>query len=85
MLLCGIAGCNKNEEQVSELGSSSGDSQSFSVDNLTPDDTSSEQGNDSDEFDFDEAVKNITLFGHKISLPCTIADFGGLFAEFRAI
>lgn len=27
-------------------------------------------------FDFDEAVKNITLFGSKISLPCTIEDFG---------
>ena len=76
VLLCGTAGCRKDEGQISELGSSSGDSQSFSVDNSTSDDTSSEQDNDSDEFDFDEAVKNITLFGHKISLPCAWSDFG---------
>lgn len=28
------------------------------------------------DFDFNRAVNNITLFGSKISLPCTIADFG---------
>lgn len=28
------------------------------------------------EFDFDEAVKNITLFGSKVSLPCAIEDLG---------
>lgn len=32
------------------------------------------------EFDFDKAVKNITLFGNKISLPCTIEDFGDDFS-----
>lgn len=31
-------------------------------------------------FDFDEAVQNITLFEQKISLPCTIADFGNDFS-----
>ena len=32
------------------------------------------------DFDFDRAVNNITLFGSKISLPCTIADFGKNFS-----
>lgn len=27
-------------------------------------------------FDFEEAIQNIYLFGQKISLPCTIEDFG---------
>lgn len=75
-LLCGMTGCSKNEVRISEPESSSSDSQSFFMDNSTSDGTSSGQGDSSAEFNFDEAVKNITLFGHKISLPCTIADFG---------
>ena len=45
----------------------------------TPDtsqETSESSSDISAEFDFDEAVKNITVFGNKISLPCTIRDFG---------
>ncbi len=32
------------------------------------------------EFDFDEAIKNITIFDSKISLPCTIKAFGDNFS-----
>lgn len=51
-------------------------SSAVSSDNTVSSDTQSEQSAVKTEFDFDEAVKNISLFGHKISLPCTIKDFG---------
>lgn len=63
-MTCTAAGCDKND--------------SLPVDDMP--DTSqetSESGSDIPaEFDFDAAVKNITVFGNKISLPCTIRDFG---------
>lgn len=85
-LLCGITGCagNKVSSTVSNSVSSalqstpvaeSKDSE-VSSENISSSDTQNEQGNGQSEFDFDEAVKNITLFGSKISLPCTIEDFG---------
>ena len=57
---CAAAGCDKNDSLPAEV----------------PSDISSEQNSAPAEFDFDDAVKNITIFGNKISLPCTIRDFG---------
>lgn len=50
-------------------------SSAVSSDNTVSSDTQSEQSAVKTEFDFDEAVKNISLFGHKISLPCYWSDF----------
>lgn len=85
-LLCSFTGCASNgicsdipESVTSALQSTpvaeSKDSE-VSSENISSSDTQNEQGNGQSEFDFDEAVKNITLFGSKISLPCTIEDFG---------
>ena len=57
---CAAAGCDKNDSLPAKV----------------PSDISSEQSSAPTEFDFDAAVKNITVFGNKISLPCTITDFG---------
>lgn len=59
------------------------DSQSSEVnsDNTSSSGTQSGQNNGQSEFNFDEAVKNITLFGHKISLPCAWSDFGEDFSH----
>lgn len=81
VLLCGMTGCSKNEEHISEPESSSSDSQNISVDSSPSDDISSVQSDSSAEFNFDEAVKNITLFGQKISLPCAWSDFGEDFSH----
>lgn len=62
IMLCGLVGCDRNEGDSFTHETSSNKSQSMSTNEAT--------------FNFDEAVKNILLFGHKISLPCTIADFG---------
>lgn len=74
-----FTGCNPNKEETSDTGENISDT-STNISSISTEseesDTSSGQGDSSAEFDFDEAVKNITLFGHKISLPCTIADFG---------
>ncbi|MCH5206546.1 MAG: hypothetical protein J1F09_06295 [Oscillospiraceae bacterium] len=88
-MLCAMTGCDKNEGGISNPDSSNNSESSTSSveDSLSspsaPDPSSEEStGSTSEpatgqaEFDFDEAVKNITLFGNKISLPCTIADFG---------
>lgn len=56
---------------------------SQSPDSGSAEDSESEQGEPEQyelEFDFYEAVQNIYLFGHKISLPCTIEDFGDDFS-----
>ena len=88
-MLCAMTGCDKNEGSAStQESSTSTESTTGSVEESSSSpsapDSSSEESTSSTseptagqaEFDFDEAVKNITLFGNKISLPCTIADFG---------
>lgn len=86
ILLCGFTGCAGNEAGsansdsatsalLSTPGVESKDSQGYS-DNINSSDAQNEQSDVQSDFDFDEAVKNITLFGSKISLPCTIEDFG---------
>lgn len=85
-LLCSFTGCAGNEASsansdsatsalLSTPGVESKDSQGYS-DNINSSDAQNEQSDVQSDFDFDEAVKNITLFGSKISLPCTITDFG---------
>lgn len=85
-LLCSFTGCAGNEEGsansdsatsalLSTPGVESKDSQGYS-DSINSSDAQNEQSDVQSDFDFDEAVKNITLFGSKISLPCTIEDFG---------
>lgn len=98
VLLCGMTGCSKNEEQISDpegslsgsqsipnessasddtsVESSSDVSQDIPADSSVSDSVSSEQVDSSAKINIDEAVKDITLFGHKISLPCTIKDLG---------
>ena len=89
ILLCSLTGCNKNQTGNSVSDSVSGalgnaaveeskDSQGLEADsdNTDSSDAQNEQSSDLAEFDFDDALKNITLFGSKISLPCTITDFG---------
>lgn len=88
-LLCSFTGCAGSEASnavsdsvTSALQSThvseSKDSQNSETnsDNISSSDSQNKQGSGQSDFDFDEAVKNITLFGSKISLPCTIADFG---------
>ena len=88
-MLCAMTGCDKNEgsaltqESSTSTESLTGSTEDSSSTPSAPDSSSEEStGSASEpvagqaEFDFDEAVKNITLFGNKISLPCTIADFG---------
>lgn len=89
-LLCSLTGCAGNEvssvrgpdSATSALQSTpvaeSKDPQDSEIcsDNTSSSDAQNEQGSGQWEFDFDKAVKNITLFGSEISLPCTIEDFG---------
>ncbi len=88
-LLCSFTGCAGNEASnaipdsvTSALQSTpkaeSKDSRSSEInsDNTGSSGAQNEQNGGQSEFDFDEAVKNITLFGHKISLPCMWSDFG---------
>lgn len=89
ILLCGFTGCAGNEAGsansdsatsalLSTPGVESKDSQDSETnsDNTSSSDSQNEPCSSQSDFDFDEAVKNITLFGSKISLPCTIEDFG---------
>lgn len=89
ILLCSLTGCNKNQTGNSVSNSVSGalgnaaveeskDSQGLEADSDNTDlsDAQNEQSSDLAEFNYDDALKNITLFGSKISLPCTITDFG---------
>ncbi len=64
VLICGLCGCGKNE-----TGSVS-DSAANSTENSL----------DSTEFDFNDALRNFTLFGKKIPFPCTITEFGENFS-----
>lgn len=88
-LLCGFTGCAGNEvsSAVSDSATSvvqstpaaeSESSQGSEADssNTGSSDVQNEQGSGQSEFDFDKAVKNITLFNSKVSLPCTIKYFG---------
>lgn len=88
-LLCSFTGCAGSEasnavpDSVTSVlqsthVSESKDSQDSETnsDNTSSSDSQNEPGGSQSDFDFDEAVKNITLFGSKISLPCTIEDFG---------
>lgn len=90
-MLCGFTGCGKSETGSSSTDSvtstlqstptaESKDSQNpvINSDNIG---SSGTQGNAQSDFDFDEAVKNITLFGQKISLPCYWSDFGEDFSH----
>lgn len=88
-LLCSFTGCAGNEagsavpDSVTSVlqsthVSESKDSQDSETnsDNTSSSDSQNEPCSSQSDFDFDEAVKNIKLFGSKISLPCTIEDFG---------
>ncbi len=88
-LLCSFTGCAGNEasnaipDSVTSALQSTPDAESkdsvssqVNSDNTSSSDAQTEQNSGQSEFDFDEAVKNITLFGHKISLPCMWSDFG---------
>ena len=92
-LLCGLAGCGNKETENSVPESVSSVPQSIpnaetsisqssvvNADSTGSPDAQSAPTASETAFDFDEAVKNITLFGQKISLPCTIADFGNDFS-----
>lgn len=92
-LLCSFTGCAGNEasnaipDSVTSALQSTPDAESkdsvssqVNSDNTSSSDAQTEQNSGQSEFDFDEAVKNITLFGTKISLPCTIASFGDDFS-----
>lgn len=63
------------KQNVPNNNSEVSQSSAVSSDNTVSSDTQSEQSAVKTEFDFDEAVKNISLFGHKISLPCYWSDF----------
>lgn len=89
-LLCGFTGCGKEETG----SSASNNSLSVSVDksnisqspainsnNTVLSDDQTTQNSAQSNFDFDEAVKNINLFGQKISLPCSWSDFGEDFSH----
>lgn len=88
-LLCSFTGCASNgicsdipDSVTSVLQSTSGseskDSQNSEANygNTSSFDTQIQQSSSQSEFDFNEAVKNITLFNSKFSLPCTIKDLG---------
>lgn len=88
-LLCGFSGCDSKESSSAASDSSvsgllntpvmeSKDSQSSKAnsDDTGSSDAQNEQGNSQSEFNFDEVVKNITLFNSNVDLPCTIKDFG---------
>lgn len=92
-LLCGFTGCAGNEVSnavpdsatsalQSTPGAESKDLQGSEANsgNTGSSEAQNEQNSGQSEFDFDEAVKNITLFGHKISLPCMWSDFDGDFS-----
>ena len=87
-LLCWLAGCGKNEvesfvpDSVSSVSQSVPDAETsisqnsvVSADSTGSPDAQSAPTASEPAFDFDEAVKNIDLFGHKISLPCYWSDF----------
>lgn len=89
VLLCGITGCENTKGNVSAPESSTNSDTSSVEESSTaePDsstenstDNSSEPSDSKVEFNFDEAVKNFTLFGNKIFIPCTISDFGNDFS-----
>lgn len=91
-LLCSFTGCTGNEasnsipDSVTSALQSTPDAESkdslsseVNSDNTSSSEAQNEHSSGQSEFDFDEAVKSIMLFGSKISLPCTIADFGNDF------
>ena len=82
-MLCAMTGCDKNEGSASTQESSTSSVEESSSTPSAPDSSSEESTGSTSgptagqaEFDFDEAVKNITLFGNKISLPCAWEDLG---------
>ncbi len=72
VMLCGLAGCDRSKASDADSGSISS--------TLTVSD-SADLSDTQAEFNFDEAVKDINLFGHKISLPCMWSDFGEDFSH----
>lgn len=82
ILLCGFTGCDSKESNSTPIAESK-DSQNSKA---NPSDTGlsdaqNEQSGGQAEFNFDEAVKNITLFGHNISLPCRWSDLSNDFTH----
>ena len=88
VLLYGLAGCGKKEagssapdsvssvpQSVPNAETSISQSSVVSTDSTGLSETQSASTGIKTDFDFDEAVKNIDLFGHKISLPCYWSDF----------
>lgn len=69
VMLCGLTGCANEEGSVrtgDEIDTSRSSEES---------DAQSQTESEAD-FDLDDAVKSITVFGREVSLPCTIGDFG---------
>lgn len=77
VMLCGSAGCAK-EESSTQTSNEQSTSQSRE-ESVTQSETESVTG-DGAVFDLDKAVKSITVFGQEVSLPCTINDFGENFS-----
>lgn len=86
-LLCGLAGCGKNEADISAAESFSDDLRDSSglPQGSEADESLIGQSGCRSEFNFDEAVKNFTLFERNISLPCTIGEFGEVFSADKEI
>ncbi len=79
ILLCGFTGCDNKEANSTPVAESKDSQNSEAKSGNTG--SSDDQNGAQSEFDFDEAVKNITLFGQQISLPCKWSDFGEDFSH----
>lgn len=79
ILLCGFTGCDSKEANSTPVAESKDPQNS----EANSGDTGSSDGQNGaqSEFNFDEAVKNITLFGQQISLPCKWSDLSNDFTH----
>lgn len=74
-----MSGCGKQSEQpdsaMESTAAETSASSSDSVDSAQEDDTFTYDGTFNEEV-YQHIIQNIELFGHKISMPCTLADLG---------
>lgn len=74
-----MSGCGKQSEPpdsaVESTAAETSASSSDSVDSAQEDDTFTYDGTFNEEV-YQHIIQNIELFGHKISMPCTLADLG---------
>ena len=80
VMVISFAGCN-NKSPVDSISSivtvTDSVSSVITQSPVTEQETSSNEASAKGTFDFDEALKNISLFGKDISLPCTFGELGG--------